>query len=74
MNTQLPEIVLSRLECTQSKQERNFEESQSDYDFVKAELEKQYERLPDVNELLRATTQWGVTLRTLVEYKKTLKE
>lgn len=73
MSSKLPETVLSRLECTQSKVERNFHETKSDYEFVKSELESQYERLPDVAELLKATTEWGVTAQRVVLIKRTHK-
>jgi len=73
MSVQLPETVLSRLACTQSRVERNFHETKSDYEFVKSELESQYERLPDVAELLKATTEWGVTAQEVVFTKQTQK-
>lgn len=73
MSVQLPETVLSRLACTQSRVERNFHETKSDYEFVKSELESQYKRLPDVAELLKATTEWGVTAQEVVLSKQTQK-
>lgn len=73
MSSKLPEAVLSRLECTQSRVERNFDETKSDYEFVKSELERQSGRFPDIPELLRATTAWGVTTQTVVNAKQTQK-